>query len=198
MVAFLSASPATVLATPEAVFKEPVFKSPNYHDCCLDRFREFVEANLTKLQPNTQSCEMVEMPGGYMMPAEGREWYERASIITPAINPAPGQLVLDFLCPVGYRGLLYGITNLYLGTGFVQGSGDLIWRLQIGNAWVKDMGNMLYMLGAVGQPFPFADQYYVEPQQRVRMYVQTVNASGAIQVGVARMVMELQGWWMPV
>lgn len=186
-----------IMPVPEGNYKEPLLKPPNYYDCCLDRFRVFVEANLGRLQPNAQSCEMVEMPGGYMMPAEGREWYERVSIITPAINPAPGQVVLDFQCPTGYRGLLYGITNLYLGAGFVQGSGDLIWRLQIGNAWIRDMGEMLYMLGAVGQPFPLTDQYLIAPGQRVRMYVQVVNASGAIQVGVARMVMELQGWWMP-
>lgn len=181
----------------EALGRKPtLLKPPNYYDCCLDRFRQVVEAGLSRLG-RRQSCEMVEMPDGYMMPAEGREWYERASIITPAINPAPGQLVLDFQCPSGYRGLLYGITNLYLGTGFVQGSGDLIWRLQIGNGWVRDMGEMLYMLGAVGQPFPLSDQYLIAPNQRVRMFVQTVNASGLIQVGVARMVMELQGWWMP-
>lgn len=191
-------APGTLATLADTGRKPPLLKPPNFYDCCLDQFRVFVESQLPKIQPSAHACELVEMPGGYMMPAEGREWFEQVSIITPAINPAPGQLVLDFRCPVGYDGIIYGVTNLYLGAGFVQGSGDLIWRVQVGEGWARNMGEMLYSLGAVGQPFPLADQIQVRSSQRVRMFVQTVNASGLIQVGVARMVMGLQGWWYPV
>lgn len=68
----------------------------------------------------------VEMPRG------GLPFDEFDSIVTPAANGTE-TLVLSFEVPFGYDGIILSHTNVFTGPGFTEGSGNLVWRIRIGN-----------------------------------------------------------------
>ena len=132
------------------------------------------------------------------MPDGGVEFYERGSIITPIALPTP-TTVLQFTEPTGYLGIVYGVLLHYTGTGFVEGSGDIIWRVMVGNAWAAPgLGNCLFSLGTVGQCLSLTDYIATNSNQRISVGVQVPNTSGNIQVGASRILATLQGWYYPI
>src|SRR5208282_4806693 len=80
------------------------------------------------------------------VPAGGVPFYVQGTIATPA--PADGDvLVCSGRVPNGYDALLTDIYQIYQGSGFEQGSGDIVWRIRRNQIWVKTLGNMPYSLG---------------------------------------------------
>ena len=131
-----------------------------------------------------------------LMPTNAVEFHERASAVTPA--PAAGDvLVLDWTVPYTYDGIIYGICLQYSGTGFEDGSGDIIWRVRIGNAWARNMGNVTTALGEVYQFLNITDKIDISGGDRVQIYVNVPNLSGNIQVGASRILVGVQGWVYP-
>ena len=131
------------------------------------------------------------------MPPDAVPFRFQEAVLTPF--PADGDVVvIDFRVPVGYDGLILQGFNLYNGTGFVQGSGDIFWRIQINHKYfVKDWGNIGFELGDVRDPFPFTDCLFVTSNQYVTMLVNVPNVSGAIEVGASRILGALLGYWLP-
>ena len=189
-----TSSPAVGSTLPVSLTNyKPLLKEPNIYDCCLDAFHLWTRSLDWRRKPR---CEMVEMPGGYLMPAQGREFTAKNSILTP--EPATlDNLVVRVRVPTGYNGILYALCLFYAGTGFVEGSGDLYYRLKVGRAWARNLGNWAYSLGVPNQPFPLSDQIWLEDGQSVELYVSAPNLSGSLQIGIARIIGVLQGWFYP-
>jgi len=132
------------------------------------------------------------------MPDGAVEFYERGSVITPVPAPTP-TTILQFVVPTGYLGIIYGVLLHYTGTGFEEGSGDIIWRVMVGNAWAAPgLGNCLFSLGTVGQCLSLTDYIATNSNQRISVGVQVPNTSGNIQVGASRILATLQGWYYPI
>lgn len=125
-----------------------------------------------------------------------REFFERGGVITP--GPGPDVVVVDWVVPTGYEARIYAYYCIYTGTGFVQGSGDIIWGLRAGLNWVRNMGGLLYAVGSLANPFPVQDYTAVKPNQRVTFQVNVPNISGLIQVGASRILCGVQGWLFPI
>lgn len=75
---------------------------------------------------------------------------EQAALALPAVGTE--STVLTFLIPQGYDFFIRRISHNFTGGGFVQGSGDIIWRLLIDNAPVKNFQNMSSEKGSVDAP----------------------------------------------
>lgn len=125
-----------------------------------------------------------------------REFFERGGVITP--GPGPDVVVVDWVVPTGYEARIYAYYCIYTGTGFVQGSGDIIWGLRAGLNWVRNMGGLLYAVGSLANPFPVQDYVAVKPNQRIVFQVNVPNLSGLIQVGASRILCGVQGWLFPI
>ena len=117
-------------------------------------------------------------------------------IVTPA--PAAGdQIVLQTRVPFGYDGLLAGIFHFYTGNGFDQGSGDILWRVQINQRYLEDLGNIAFTLGSPQSPCPLTEGQVLLSGQTVRYIVRVPNLSGMIQVGQSQIACGLVGFFWP-
>ena len=86
----------------------------------------------------------------------GKPWMQATKDATPLYEnaaipvPAPGSgdtLVLSFVVPPGYDGIITRLVHFYTGANFDEASGDLTWRLQVNRHWVKSMGAMITSQG---------------------------------------------------
>ena len=165
--------------------------TPNRYDCCLWGDQEM----LRRLKLLPPSCPTIEDWDGRTIPSVGDEFFVTRSIVTPA--PGADNVVLQFRPGPGQQGIVYGIVFWYTGTGFVPGSGDIIWRLQAGRVWARNFGSVSVPLGAPGGPWPIQDYIPIRPGQTFTISVNVPNLSGLIQVGASQILCSLQGWTWP-
>jgi len=165
---------------------------PNLFDMMLRKMCDCY----SKLDWVSMQCPWLGLWDGASMPNEAIEYLERGVIVTP--GPGVDNLVVQMDVPLGYESMLYGVVLHYTGTGFVEGSGDIIWRIQVGNSWMKGYGNSLFSRGTPSQPFQLADHLRVKSGTRIQVSVNVPNLSGAIQVGASYIICALQGWHYPI
>jgi hypothetical protein len=122
-----------------------------------------------------------------------KQFFVRNAVLTP--SPALGDVpVVTMTVPANYVYVILAYYTVYGGTGFVQGSGDIIWRLRTGNQWAKGMGSMPFALGGLANPFTIEQYIVVRGGQTVTMYVNVPNLSGNVQVNTSYVLCGLQGW----
>lgn len=130
------------------------------------------------------------------IPPQARIFRPAHGILTPT-TAAGDQVVLTLKMPVGYDGLLSGIFQFYTGTGFVQGSGDIVWRIQVNQHYAKDLGNNPFSIGTPQLPFPLTEGVILLSGQTIRYIVNVPNLSGNIQIGASQIVCGLVGFYWP-
>lgn len=174
----------------------------NTWDACSDRYARAIR--YMKLPPN-----MFNLPAEYInncstpwdddygaIPPEAVPIRKTSGITTPA--PAAGdQTVITFRCPPGYDGILTGFFFGYSGTGFSQGSGDLIYRIQINQRYVKDLSNVEFLIGSTKSPANMTQGQLLLSGQTVNLIVNVPNLSGLIQVGQSTVSGGLYGFLYP-
>lgn len=136
------------------------------------------------------------VPGPDYIYATSRMFFEKGNIVTP--GPGGDNLVLEFKVPTGYWGKILGLYLHYTGTGFVPGSGDIIWRVQIGSRWMKNFGNVTVNMGDFQNAAPLSEWQNLRSQRVVRVWVNVPNISGLIQVGLSRILVGVQGVYYSV
>lgn len=130
------------------------------------------------------------------IPALAVPFHRIQTIVTPA--PAAGDTVVSQLVvPLGYDGIITGVYWRYNGQGFIEGSGDIIWRIQVNQRYVKDLSQVLFTLGSPESPMPMTDGQLLQSRQRVSIIVNVPNLSGMIQVGSATITGGLFGFYWP-
>jgi len=73
------------------------------------------------------------------------------SIATPTTTAQA--TVLELAVPEGWDGIVNKIANVFIGTGFIEASGDLVWQiLYNSNQPVKNYGAITTTFGSVAQP----------------------------------------------
>ena len=122
-----------------------------------------------------------------------RPWMRQGSIATPA--PANGDTVVcEFEVPEGYYGWLSGFWWAYTGTGYVEGSTDICWRIRIGDQYPDGYGAVWFQLGTPTDPITVTGMLPLRSRQKAQLIVLVRNDSGSIQVGNSRIIGGLQGW----
>jgi len=168
--------------------------SPNLFDKMLRKMCECY----SRVDWMGMSCPWLGLWDGASMPNGAIEYLESFTIVTPAAGPGVLVLVGWVDIPLGYESMIYGLTLHYTGTGFVEGSGDIIWRVLTGNRWLKGYGNSLFSRGLPSQPFPLSDHVRVKSGSRIWIGVEVPNGSGLIQVGASNIICAVQGWHYPI
>jgi len=118
------------------------------------------------------------------------------SIVTPAAV-AGDQVVSQLIVPQGYDGLLAGVFWKYNGVNFIEGSGDIFWRIQVNMRFVKDLSNVGFTLGSSVTPMPMTEGQQLQSRQRISVVVNVPNLSGTIQVGTSTVTGGLFGFFWP-
>ncbi len=118
------------------------------------------------------------------------------TITTPAAIAGDVQ-VCQGRVPQGYDGLLYAIYQMYQGSGFTQGSGDIVWRVRRNQIWVKQLGNNPYAIGTNIQPFPLTEGEILFSGTLFSYFVNVPNLSASIQVGASKITCGMMGFYWP-
>jgi hypothetical protein len=134
------------------------------------------------------------------MPPGGLPFDEWDSIVTPANNGIE-TVVLQFQIPFGYDGIILGVSNLFTGPGFVQGSGDFIWRIRIGSPSLqgrpqRNYSDIRVTLGSFQSPREVYGGIQVASEQFVE-YSVTHAATSPIIPGGTRIVCNIAGFYWP-
>jgi len=133
---------------------------------------------------------------GMPVPAGGRPFHVTGTITTP--DAAAGDvLVCQARVPYGYDALLAYIYQIYQGSGFEQGSGDIVWRIRRNQFWLKQLGNNPYQLGSVQNPLPLTEGQIILSGSLFSYYVNVPNLSGMIQVGASLISCGMLGFYWP-
>lgn len=150
---------------------------PALGKCCLSNARESYFHN-------------VEMPEGSV------PFHRTAGIPTP-LAAAGDVLILALEVPSGFDGVLRGIFHHYTGPGFLEGSGDIQWRIKINRTYAWHLGRMLVSMGQIGEPYPLEDGIPVTSLQRLEYLVSAPNLSGGILPVNSQIVAGIEGWMWP-
>lgn len=84
-------------------------------------------------------------------PTDSQRFQKIGNLLLPADGTT--NTIVTFNVPIGYDGILRSIVNEFAGTGFVEGSGDLTWRIQQGQRFVADYDAITDTLGNLTTPF---------------------------------------------
>jgi hypothetical protein len=170
-----------------------------HYDYCLE-----AEALLLRQVTFPPSC---SIPPEYMsslpwdedrgaIPPQATPFRKAKGIVTPT-TASGDNVVVSFRVPYGFDGLLSGFYFAYSGAGFAQGSGDIIWRIQRNQYYLKDLSNLPYLLGDPVNPVPMTQGQILTSGQLVQAIVNIPNLSGMIQIGNSTVYAGLLGFWWP-
>lgn len=172
----------------------------NQFDACLLR-EQAVWHKIQCMGGVTDSCRRFDapryiVPPWITMPPQGRRFQEVNTISLPAINT--DTTVLDFRVPLGYDGVINGIVDRVIGAGFVEGSGDVEWRIRLNLHYLPDYGDIQTSLGDLTNPCSMqGGGIRIKSGQLVRYYVM-INAAGAAHLDPNdRILCSLSGWYYP-
>lgn len=176
---------------------------------CLPRTRW--DDCLDEIERRTRS---IKFPPSCSIPEEYRNllpWEDDFGAIPPGAIPirqtngittptaaAGDKVMVKYKVPCGYFALLSGFYFSYSGTGFVQGSGDLVFRMKVDMYYVKDLSNVLFTLGSSRFPVPMTQGQIVSSDDMVCLIVNAPNLSGLIQAGSSTCSAGLFGFAWPM
>jgi hypothetical protein len=102
------------------------------------------------------SCiEIVRLPVSNFMPDRGEEFRRAAYVAIPAVGASA--IVVQFKVPEGRNGMINALANVFVGGGFTEGQGGIVWQLfqdftPGGGVVAPDFDNIVASLGSVNNP----------------------------------------------
>lgn len=137
--------------------------------------------------------EPVELPV-WTTPSYDSKWFDQAGFVAvPANGVANRTNVLSFQMPRSYDGIIKFIANAFLGPGFTDGSGGIVWRLFIDSEAVENYENVLYSLGLLANPSH--THIVLKELQTITVTVETV--APFVVPGGSTTGARIQGWKWP-
>lgn len=178
------------------------FAFPNDFDVCLAREWRLYNS----IDRMLMSC--AHKPECFDNYYQGKEWVEPPhGAITfnpdkslPLPDPVDGDVTIFSLrVPIGYDGIVLGQYHGYVGIGtFLEGNGDIAWRVRVNGRYLRDMGNMLVSLGSPQQLSPCPGGLWLHSGNLVEYIVTAPNTSGALpSPGQGNILAGLNGFFFP-
>lgn len=131
----------------------------------------------------------VELPP-WTFPTWDSLFFDRVGVVaTPGLGLT--STIVTFAMPAGYDGVVRWLSNVFLGAGFTDGSGNLIWQVLRDAQPVEDYENITAQLGTL--PIPTDTFIPVFENQIVSITITTVVLPGGGTSSGAR----LKGWRWP-
>jgi hypothetical protein len=135
--------------------------------------------------------------GAQPSPSARQAVQKTGSIALPAADGLD-HVVLAFLVPSGYFFEITSILHFYTGNGFVEGSGDLAWRLMIGNRYAPSMGDMLISTqGAMAGLYPIQEHSLIAMPNELIQYFVNFAVAGQGNLAGGRIVCQVNGYFYP-
>jgi hypothetical protein len=133
-------------------------------------------------------------PPYLIMPANGVPFRENAAVVTPA--PGSQAVVVSFIVPTGFDGVLKALSNQYNHSSFFEGSGDIVWRIAVDGAYVKGYDRITTTIGTAAQPQEIQGAIRVYSGQKVEYIVEHAAGSGLPTEGT-NVICTMSGWFYP-
>lgn len=127
----------------------------------------------------------------YYMPKDGHPFNEIAYANLPAIGATVN--IVQFVVPGGMNGVIRRVGNNFVGGGFQEGSGNLIWQITADTNPIRDHENILGSLGNPAAPSE-TDPIRIYEGQTIALAVNNVAIGVAGQICGAR----LSGYFYPM
>jgi hypothetical protein len=131
----------------------------------------------------------VELPV-WNFPSDDSLFFDRVGVIAlPALGVTA--TIVTFTMPAGYSGVVRWLSNIFLGAGFTDGTGDLLWQVIRDGQPVEDYEAITAQLGTL--PIPTDTFILVGENQTISITIRTVVAVGGGNSSGGR----LKGWRWP-
>lgn len=131
----------------------------------------------------------------YIYPPAEFEPIETGSVYIPI--PAIGDVatIIQIQIPEGHNGIITHMANNYVGAGFTEGSGQIVWQIARDGAAVDgyDYASVLGSLGSPANPTRHPSGFRVFESQKITLSVKNVSIVVAGQLTGGR----LMGWYYP-
>lgn len=134
---------------------------------------------------NLLSClEIVRLPLTNFIPDRGVEFRRAAYITIPAIGAQA--IVAQYKVPDGSNGILNALANVFVGGGFTEGQGSIVWQLfqdftPGGGVVAADFDTIVASLGSVNNPAKL-NGIRIKENQLVTLLVKNVSVVVAGQL----------------
>lgn len=173
-----------------------LIRCPNYYDFCLHHERTGL-AKIGMLRLLFPDARRYKANDPYtVIPTQGVEFKKQGAILLPAVEEV-NTLVMSFRVPTGYDGSAWGILAMYTGSGYQEGSNDIIYRFAFNRRFVKNLGDIHNTMGGLAQYFPIEEHERLYSQQTIYMYVFMGPGALSRLDPTRRIIMGMEGWLYP-
>ena len=131
----------------------------------------------------------ISLPAHLAMPSDGLAFDYTAYVALPA--PGASAVVVTFTVPEGFHGVIKRAGNAFVGAGWTEGTGTLVWQILANGGVIRNYDNILASLGSVSAPSETAGILVYE-QQLVVLQINNISLAVAAQAGG-----RLGGWFYP-
>ncbi len=138
------------------------------------------------VQPNYPA-----LPPHLYQPTTGLPFNPTTYVAIPAI--AATATIIDFRVPNGYQGVINQMGNNFVGGGFTDGSGSVVWQLLLDGVPYPNFENIIASLGNPANP-SLIGAIQLRERQRVQLVVKNVSIVVAGQLIGGR----LSGYFYPL
>lgn len=140
--------------------------------------------------------EIPKLPVTNFMPAQGEDFEAHGGVALPAIGASA--VVVSVLVPEGRNGIIKRIANVFVGGGFTDFSGSIVWQIiqdanVSGNLVAPFFDNIVASLGSVSNPSTI-DGIRIREAQLVQLIVKNIS----VVVGGQLVGGRLGGYFYPV
>ena len=144
--------------------------------------------------PAQTAAAVISLPPWAFPPVNSIAFDAAGDIILPAIA-APDTTIFSFVVPPGHNGVIKEIANVFIGGGFTDGSGSIVWRILQNGQAIRGKEAMLNSLGSVAQPSRVGGGGFIRiiENDLIAMVVSNVAIAPAGQIIAGR----LSGWFYP-
>jgi hypothetical protein len=143
-------------------------------------------------QPSTPTI-VLALPN-WIFPSINSIAFDNAGdIILPAIGVESP--IFSFQVPKGFNGVMKEIGNAFIGAGFTDGSGQIVWRVLQNNQAMRGKENMQNSLGSVAQPSRIGGGGFLRILENDIITMTVLNVS--IVPGGQLIAGRLSGWFYP-
>lgn len=179
----------------------------NEYDVCLAQERQAWESIIMSGGLQTVCCprgrqKYVQRPW-VAMPKEGRRFKPINTLLVSTAIPFTGTdiTVMTERVPVGYDGVISDVVCEIVangGTGFLDGSGDITWRLEADNRMLRDMGNIQVRMGSLTNPSPVGRGMLRVYSHDLLKFVVNFAVGAEVRINPnAQIVCSITGWFYP-
>lgn len=144
-------------------------------------------------QPDTAKTVVLALPN-WIFPSMNSIAFDNAGdIVLPAIGVE--STIFTFQVPKGLNGVMKEIANAYIGGGFTDGSGQIIWRILQNNVAMRGKEALINSLGSVAAPSRIGGGGFIRILENdiIAMTVLNTAIVPAGQIIAGR----LSGWFYP-